>query len=257
MTTAVDNPEQVVIDYQPEDEQGRPIGRRTRVVAKDYPEAIEKMKAINVEATRALFRLKNTKPEARVEPVQPHVLTPEEAKAATDALLSQNPDEARLAVRRLVESELGLTPEDIKSLRQEKEVVRRQSETFRFLSDHQSDYNNTDANAAILRDYLERNNLAWTANNLEIAFLAVQDELIPPTTATSVEVPAEPVNPAPQRRAPSGMEPSNSHSTSSRPQGFTKADALKLAKEKTSEELRHWLANPANREKFERALNGR
>lgn len=256
--TTVANPteEQIVIDWQPTGEDGKAIGKPTRIVAKDYPEAIEKMKEITQAAQREMFRIRSMKPEPRVAAPTAHQLSPEEAKASVDAIFSQNPDEARVALRRIVESEFGMTPDDVKGLKQERQRLTRQGETFRFLSSHLYDYNNNDANAGMLREYLERNNLAWTANNLEIAFLAVKDELIPVVTAAVNEPTAEPANPAPQRRAPSGMEPGSNGGR--RPTtGFTRDDAIKMAKEMSTEDLRKWLNKPGNREKFERAINGR
>lgn len=242
--------------YQVTDDAGKPLGRPTVIHYNTDAELVEKIKAAHIEASRALWR----RPDPKVEPVAPRLLTADEAKSAVDAIVSQNPDEAKSAIRRIVESEFGLTPETVKTLSEQREAAARNGETYRFLSGHLYEYNNCDANATILRDYLDRNNMAWTANNLEIAFSAERDRLIPverPAPSPTV-VPAEPANPVPPRRAPTGIAPgSTSGATRTTTGGFTKADALKMAKEKTSDQLRAWLNQPGNREKFETALNSR
>lgn len=254
VTQEVPPQEQIIIDWQPTGDDGKPLGRPTRIVAKDYSEALDKMKEITQAAQREMFRLRSLKPQFNPETpaVSPRPLEGDEAKKTTDALLSQNPSEVQAAVKKLVETELGLSVEDIQALKEERSRVARQAETFRFLSAHPSDYNNTQANASLLREYLESNNLAWTATNLEIAFSALRDELIPVERAAT-EVPAHTANPVEHRKAPSGSEPGQR--APRQVQGFTREDAIKMAKEKTTAELQRWLNQPGNREKFEAALN--
>src|SRR5579859_2607683 len=51
------------VDYQPMDETGKPIGRKTHLEADTPEELIEKQQQAHLEATRAYFRIKNAKPE--------------------------------------------------------------------------------------------------------------------------------------------------------------------------------------------------
>src|ERR1700720_2160630 len=55
-----------VIDYQPTDEQGNPIGRKTHLEADSPEELIEKQLQSNDAAVRAYFKIKNHKPDPAV-----------------------------------------------------------------------------------------------------------------------------------------------------------------------------------------------
>jgi hypothetical protein len=142
------------VQYETKDDAGKVIATTTFVGSSER-ECWKKMQAAHVEATAALERLRrrnNAKP-----------------------------------------ADLGTAEEEAFKARKAAINANEQSESFTFLKRHlyTGDYNQCDANASLIRSYLESKGLVWTADNLEVAFeeLTRAKRLVPPSTV-AVETPA-------------------------------------------------------------------
>ena len=203
---AAETPKKFVIDYQVKDEDGNPIGRPTHLEAPTQEELIDKMKEAHIQATRAFHRLKKQKIEFK--PPQQQAVVPQ----ATDAellaymkdLKSDDPQKQLEAVRKVQKVETDrIQAEADKKIAEEKELRRQEQVTYRFLTRHKDDYNNNMANKQLLADFFQENpELAWTDDNLEIAFHALESKLAPVVTPIPQVVPVNPVPPAPVVSAP-------------------------------------------------------
>jgi hypothetical protein len=190
-------PKKFVIDYQVKDEEGNPIGRPTHLEAINQEELIEKIKEAHVQATRAFHRLKKQKVSFKEQPVvQAPVQTSDaELLAYMKDLKSDDPQKQLDAVRKVqkFEAEKVQTESDQK-IAELNELRRQEQVSYQFLTRHQKDFNNCEANIKLIRDYFEENELAWTSDNLEISFHALESELAPVVAPVA---PAVPANPAP------------------------------------------------------------
>jgi hypothetical protein len=182
-----------VIDYQVKDEDGNPIGRPTHLEAATQEELIEKMKEAHIQATRAFHRLKKQKvsfKEPAPAPITPS-MSDAELLAAMKDLKSDDPQKQLDAVRKVSQAELEKQRIEYEQKVAELNELRRQEQvSYAFLRRHQHDFNNCEANINLIKNYFIENELAWTLDNLEIAFHALESELAP------VEAPVAPVVPA-------------------------------------------------------------
>jgi hypothetical protein len=180
----------IVIDYQVKDEDGNPIGRPTHLEAATQEELIEKMKEAHIQATRAFHRLKKQKvsfKEPAPAPAAPSI-SDAELLAAMKDLKSDDPQKQLDAVRKVNQAELEKQRIEYERKVAELNELRRQEQvSYAFLRRHQNDFNNCEANINLIKNYFIENELAWTLDNLEIAFHALESELAP------VEVPVAPV----------------------------------------------------------------
>lgn len=192
----------IVVEYQVRDEKGNPIGRVTHLEANSNEELIEKMKEAHTQATRAFHRLKqqkvqsfrdvNTQPET---PAQPAQLSDGEIIAALKDLKSEDPQVQLAAHRRLNAADVAKAKAEADARANEAvELSRQKAVSFEFLSNHRHDFNNCQANVDLIKEYFTENDLPWTVDNLELAFLALEDRLAP-VAAPAVE--SRPANPAP------------------------------------------------------------
>lgn len=192
----------IVVEYQVRDEKGNPIGRMTHLEANSQEELIEKMKEAHTQATRAFHRLKqqkvqtfrdvNTQPEA---PAQPAQLSDGEIIAALKDLKSDDPQVQLAAHRRLNAADIAKAKAEADAKASEAvELSRQKAVSFEFLSNHRHDFNNCQANVDLIKEYFTEHELPWTVDNLELAFLALEDRLAP-VAAPAVET--RPANPAP------------------------------------------------------------
>ena len=192
----------IVVEYQVRDEKGNPIGRLTHLEANSQEELIEKMKEAHTQATRAFHRLKgqrvqtfrdvNNQPAA---PAQPAQMSDAEVLAALKDLKSDDPQIQLAAHRKLNAGEIAKAKREAEAKAAEaEEFARQKAVSFEFLSRHQHDFKNVQANVDLIKDYFTEHELPWTLDNLEIAFLALEDRLAP-VAAPAVDL--RPANPAP------------------------------------------------------------
>jgi|ERR1700723_373477 len=172
-----------VIEYQATDEEGNPIGKPTHIQGDTPEEIFEKQKQAHISATRALSRqnkafndLRSRKLTLREQPVVPVINQEEQARAAaTVSNVTATGTEKAEAIRQLG----GIS--ELEDRLQKAEAARLQAEGlaigYRFARAHLQDYYPCDANAKTLNDFLQSNNLEFTFDNLEIAFLEVGDKL--------------------------------------------------------------------------------
>jgi len=195
-------PKKIVVEYQIKDEDGNPIGRPTHLEAASEEEMRQKMMEAHTQATRAFHRLKKQKVQSlrdvNNQPAVPAVepaFSDAELLAAVRDLKSDDPKVALEAHRKLNKAEVDrVKAEADAKLAAVNETRRQEQVSFMFLKAHQNDFNNCEANRELVKNYFQENELAWTLDNLEIAFHALENELAP-VAAPVVATP--PANPAP------------------------------------------------------------
>lgn len=185
---AAGNITKLVQEYQPDDENGNPIGRQTHLEARSWVELVKKQKEVNIQITRAFHRLKDQKTtftKKLAEPIKiPNVpLMSEDDRI--QAAIDLNSDDEMVVVR----AERKLRSDDILRGQQQKAVADEQARqkivSDSFKARHVRDFNPCQANAKLITDYLKEqadadgNPLAWTEDNLELAFAATEPQLVP------------------------------------------------------------------------------
>lgn len=191
---AVEPKKRIVREYQVRDEDGTPIGRPTHLEAYSEAEMLDKMQVAHESATRAFHRLKKQKLQFKEEE-QKRILTPAEIQAAaTKALEAKDAAEAEKLVRGLLESEFRQKELQLQQQKDFQEGVRIANE---FVMKHLYDFNPVRSNMIALTDYLRENSLDLTLDNLEVAFIDLNEQgnkLAPVTGQTkSVEQPTNTV----------------------------------------------------------------
>jgi len=196
-------PKKIVVDYQVRDEDGNPLGRPTHLEAATEEEMREKIIKAHTEAVKFAHRLKkqniSLQKEQKQQPVAPttQVMSDDEVKAALKDLRSDDASVQLAAHKKLNQAEEAKRKAEQERVDAEaKELKRQQEVSVKFLTAHQHDFNNCQANIDEIGKYFEREQLPWTFENLEIAFdeLSAQQKLAP--VARPV-VESTPVNPAP------------------------------------------------------------
>src|ERR1700676_2811416 len=176
-------PKKFVVDYQCKDDEGNPIGRPTHLEAATQEGLIEKMREAHEQATRAFHRLKKQKvsfkePPKTVAPAPQ--LSDAELLSAMKDLKSDDPQKQLDAVRKVQRAETDKAKADADQKIAELNELRRQEQvSYQFLTRHRKDFNNCEANIKLVKDYFMDNQLAWTSDNLEIVFHALELELAP------------------------------------------------------------------------------
>lgn len=153
-----------LLSYQVTGADGKPVGSPTVLTGKNERECWQKLRDSHAEATQAIDRLRKSQT----------IYKPGTATDAEGAVIK-----ARQAEKSAVESR----------------------ESYLFMRSHIHDFNPCEANAAILRDLLEREGLAWTATNLEAVFtIALKEGKLAPMnseyrgdTVAAVEEVPEPI----------------------------------------------------------------
>jgi hypothetical protein len=199
----------IIVEYQATDENGQPIGRPTHLEAANWEEMSRKQQEAHVQATRAFHRLKTQKTtfKAPVAPIAIPVVPLLSEADRIQAALDLNSDDENVVIK----ADRKLRSDDIMRT-QRNEAIRAEESRQSFVSNefklrHVNDFNPCQANSKIITDYLEANNLAWTTDNLELAFAATEPQLAPKEVkeAPVAEVPAsQAANPpvAPQALPP-------------------------------------------------------
>jgi hypothetical protein len=251
--------ELIVVEYQATDDvTGEPIGRKTHIQGYSWQEIAEKEKIAHINAVRYAERIKRQRSKPNDTGFVP--MTDEQRLAEAEKVRSDDPKESMAASAKLVsDSEARRLAAEAK--------VRGQEAALAFMRKHILDYNPCDANSKVLTAYMEDNGLAWTADNIEIAFEETASQLAPVVAKTpppppvvpeivptvdntpvpakpvaAVEAPAAPVvlpvaapnPPAPPKKTPDGgLIPGESLSGSrpvgTRPVGLTKKDIKDMA----------------------------
>lgn len=212
-------PVKKTVHYQVTDENGHPIGNPTHIEYTTEAELIEKMQTAHTHATRAFHRLKAQKTTFRTE--QPKTgMSDQEILAEAAKIKSENPAEAAAAIRKI--TGYDELQEEREKARQARIAADQEKESLKFMRSHVEDFHPCEANAKIIGKYLEDNNLEWTSDNLEVAFVAVESQLapvpgkpvpepvqevIPAVTVPVVETPAAPAAPAPAAVNPAPAAP--------------------------------------------------
>jgi hypothetical protein len=187
-------PKKFTVDYQVKDEDGTPLGRPTHLEAASQEELIEKIKEAHTQATRAFHRLKKQKVSFREQPAAPAPAQASDAELLSYMrdLKSDDPQKQLDAVRKVQKFEADKTKAEADQKIAEVNELRRQEQvSYRFLTSHKHDFNNCEANIKLVKDYFEHEELAWTSDNLEIAFHALELELAPVESVQAIP----PVNP--------------------------------------------------------------
>lgn len=195
-------PKKIIVEYQPEDENGHPIGRATHLEATSWEEMSKKQQECHVQAVRAMSRFKKQKDAQTYVKPQPVIptLTDEEILQAQTDLQSGDPVKVERGKQKL---QLDAVVKLQKEAQEAKNVAEGQRIAYEFMQSHILDYKSCTANGLLLNEYLQENNLAFTVNNLEVAFEELKDKLapveqkVPEPTTTSVPVVANPATVAP------------------------------------------------------------
>ena len=192
--------EKIVFEYQHTDEQGNPIidPRTNRPVFSNFTgdtweEIARKQKDAEINASRAISRLRARKAVPKETEAPKPVLTPEQEAARKMA----GTDELEKKI-------------------QEQEQVKNQAAAeraaYQFMSAHLSDYYPCKANSDILSQYITENELdPRILDNYEIAFDAVSAKLAqrpaPPAPIAPQPDPEPEPAPAPKKQAAGGIQP--------------------------------------------------
>jgi hypothetical protein len=233
-------PAELVFEYQPTDETGKPIGNKTVIKGASWEEIAKKQQDIQLQLVRAYHRLKTATPTKPKEKFQPKQLTADEEFQAGVEL--NDPAKARKAIRKLVDAEFGLT-ERQEEMDRKAEVMRHDLAAAAFLRAHARDYYICQANNDLIEGYLTENGLDYTPENYEIAFSQCEDKLAQsPDVPEPEPTPAAAANPEPRRpRVTPDIEPGSLNGDRrSKPKGLTKADYLKMGRDNPAEFNRHF-----------------
>ena len=173
------------VEYQPTDESGQPIGRPFRATGKTQKECFSNFQTAYNSIVREYHKLKTGQQQApdlskatrkrAAQEAKPRDWTAEEAFEITSQL--QNPSTMRKAVRKAIEDELGLSLDELRNIPGSLTQVDNYFVGLKWQKEHPEFYNVPDNNNAMGR-YLKQNNLAITAENLDIAFSYLKDSLI-------------------------------------------------------------------------------
>jgi hypothetical protein len=269
--------------YQSLDDAGNPVGRPTHLEARSWVELAAKQREAHTQVARAFNRLKNQKTTFR---------TPTEPIMIPEVPLMSDKDRIQAALDLSSDDEAVVTKADRK-LRADQILKEQRNEYIRmeeyrqnvvsdeFKQKHLNDFNPCQANAKIIKDYLDANKLQWTTDNLELAFAATEPQLAakepvaevtaPPAanpTAVPAVIPPVPVvamQPEPviaEQAVPTapvarpgvnaGLMPGQLTATRpiTIPTGLTKKDIGKMSKE----EFRKRMGNPAQKAEIYKAL---
>lgn len=195
----------LVQDYQADDGNGNPIGRPTHLEARSWVELVRKQKEAHTQATRAFHRLKDQKTtfaKKVVEPIKipqvPLMSEDERIQAALD--LNSDDEMVVLKAERKLRSDDILRGQKNKAIVSEEARQKQVSDSFK--ARHAHDFNPCEANANLIAGYIMEhsdangNPLAWTEDNLELAFAATEPQLVPVQAVVETET-VQPVNNTP------------------------------------------------------------
>lgn len=195
-------------EIQPKDDDGNPIGAPHVYEADTEQELLDKMAEGIANGTKKIRELTRQAKYAPIEAPKPKdgaeiaepipEFKPRQLTADEKFELAQqfrDPEKMDEAFDRLYEARTGRKPADAAKIEQETYInsrkAREKAETEAFLESH-PDYYQCEKNKLAIIDYIARNNLAWRAKNLDIAYQELK------TDGLLVEAPAPP--PPPETR---------------------------------------------------------
>jgi len=171
--------------YQSVDENGVAIGLPTHLEAQTLAQLSVKLQAAHENALRLAERVKKQKisfVRKEENPTQP--LSQEEVNTHLRTLQRETPDSPKYKeVMALLDSNKAIENQLRAAALDEKEASLTWMET------HKHDFKPNAANSNLINTWLKDNSLAYTVDNLEIAFLALQSQLVP-VEVNTVEAPA-------------------------------------------------------------------
>ncbi len=180
-------------EYQVVGEDGKAIGRPTYVLARTLPEFLAKKREIHTQATRAFHRLKMQKLTFKQEPKT--LLSPEAIQeAARLALQEKDPAKVTDVIEQVIQTKYSERELEVK--RAEWRAQGRQI-ALEFQRRHLHDYNACEANNKALGMYIQENNLEYTLDNLEAAFVDLMEDNKLVKVPTFQKTATETVNPEP------------------------------------------------------------
>lgn len=217
-------PKEFVYEYQPTDEQGRPIGGKQVFKGTSEHEIIEKIANANIHATRKIREqarrlrlgdidketIPDDAPKAVHTVVNPRNLSAEERLEISRDLL--DPEKVDSAYDRLSEAKYGMKPSDLvnrlNQAEENVEALRARAEAELFVKTT-PEYYICDDNFYAIANWIVKNELAPVCENFKLAFNTLNAaglltsaptmrEEIQPAVETRVETPvvAAPVIPA-------------------------------------------------------------
>lgn len=231
-------PKKIVVEYQVKDEKGNPIGRPTHLEAATEEEMRQKLITAHEQATRAFHRLKSQKVTFEKTTQTPTQAGLSDAELLTLAknLKSDDPAVALDAQKKIAKSEVDkqLAGERAENARL-KGLIDAANASNQFLADHKDDFVNNTANVELISNYLKDNDMPWTKDNLEVAFIALESQLAhvdtpvtvaaadnPPTpTVPPQTVTQQPVASSTQATAPASASPANAAPATTTPAANT------------------------------------
>lgn len=177
-----------VYEYQVTDEDGRPLGRPTRIVYVTDAELVEKMKTAHVNAVRYAERQKRNKNIDR-ETAQSDAKVQElesQATAAADVVAKEkDPVKLRQAIKTVTESETKIEQERKANYDRGVAIAKQ------WVADHTDDYLPVQANTELIQDYFRTHNLVLTYDNLELAYAALESKLAKPARVVATANPPQ------------------------------------------------------------------
>lgn len=210
MTTATE-PKKFAIDYQIEDDNGKPIGPLQHFEAETQKELLELVKNAHRSAAREMYKEKRARklgdlitpdPDQPIQKFERKALSADERTKLAAAI--KDPQTSPEAVRTIIEAELGAPIESIREGLQYSQIQQRinmaQQQTDIFLAAH-ADYVQCDSNQEAILKWLEKRNYAITAKNLDLAYEDLGDLIVkrapePPAVQTPPEPTPAPTVPA-------------------------------------------------------------
>lgn len=182
---AAGNIVKIVKKYQAKDENKQPLGHPTHLEAKTWAELSVKQEAAHENALRLAERVKKQKVTFAQQPASAIApLTAEQIREYTLVLQTEKPDS-----QKFLDVVKAVSDNKLAELQLREQLTKNNFEETMWMRKHIKDFAPNTANAELLRAYLTDNNLDYTQDNLEVAFLAVQDQL------TGVEYPTVTTDP--------------------------------------------------------------
>ncbi len=174
----------IIQSYQSRDEQGNPVGRPTYLESRNWIEHATKQRSAHENATRYAERLKKQKTTFKKEESGP---TSEQVAAqqaeTVENLSSEDPKVKAAAVRQIADDAVEVQRKKTEAAEARAEGARV---SYEWMRKHIHDFNPCEANSKILSEYISNNGLEWTADNLELAFMATESQLAPAQTPQPV-----------------------------------------------------------------------
>ena len=181
-------PTEVVVEFQPEDEYGKPLGGKQVFKGKDYKEVNDKIVDAQKHLIRELRRkdrdhrlgIDKDKIPADAEKMDIIDLTPKELTVEERFQLTQDlndPEKFASARDRLIASSLGGTPEQIRGLLTDAQRFRLETKVQQnfaeFVQLTGPSFYDDEANRTTLTDWMVKTGLAPTVANFETALANV------------------------------------------------------------------------------------